>query len=57
MNNKWKKKYHTVSTGSISNGKIVETEEKSTPLTHIHDHSISWLVEIMIYMCTCILAH
>jgi len=51
------KKYHTVSTGSTSNGNIVETEEKSTPLTHIHDRSISWLVEIMIYMCTCILAH
>jgi hypothetical protein len=53
MNNKWKKIPHC----STSNGKIVETEEKSTPLTHIHDSSISWLVEIMIYMCTCILAH
>jgi len=51
------KKCHSISTGSTSNRKIVETEEKSTPLTHIHDRSLPWLVEMMIYMCTCILAH
>jgi hypothetical protein len=34
MNNKWKTKYHTVSTGPTSSRKIVETDEKSTPLTH-----------------------
>jgi hypothetical protein len=36
--------HHTVRTISKSNQKVVEeTETKSIPLTHIQDHSFSWL--------------
>jgi len=34
-------KYHTVRTVPKSNRKMVETEAQS--LTHLHDHSLSWL--------------
>ena len=37
------KKYHTVRTVPKSNGNIVEIEAKSTPLTPVHDHSLSWI--------------
>jgi hypothetical protein len=33
----------TTLSGQFQNLKILETEPQLIPLTHIHDHSLSWL--------------
>jgi hypothetical protein len=38
---KWKTKYHTVTTVSKSNRKIVESDKIDSTNTRIHDHSLS----------------